>query len=222
MHSGAAMAGYQTRDFVIAIGDHDFRVQALSDTQQFSDPEGLAERADISSSNWSLFGQVWPAGRVLAQAMDGFDVAGKRILEVGCGLALSSLVLKRRDADITASDHHPLAGQFLLRNTAANDLPPITFETLDWKRPDPGLGRFDLIVGSDVLYERGHAGALAALLRIHARRSAEIVIADPGRGHRGSFTQAMVDQGYQAHRTSMAFAEGETPPHKGCLMHYRR
>mgnify|MGYP006153351907 CR=1 FL=1 len=28
---------------------------------------------------WSLFGQVWPAGRVLAQAMSRFDVAGKRV-----------------------------------------------------------------------------------------------------------------------------------------------
>ena len=58
------------------------------------------------------------AGRVLAQAMSSFDVAGKRILELGCGLGLSSLVLHRRKADITASDHHPLVEEFLTYNAA--------------------------------------------------------------------------------------------------------
>jgi predicted nicotinamide N-methyase len=216
------MPGYHTRDFIVAIDGHDYSIRALSDRQQFADPDGEAERAGISSATWSLFGQIWPAGRVLAEAMSRFDVAGKRILEVGCGLALSSLVLKRRAADITASDHHPLAEMFLVQNTSRNGLAKIGYQNLEWTNPDPGLGRFDLIIGSDVLYERGHSAALAAVLRRHAKPSAEIVITDPGRGHRGSFTSALVDQGYSANRTSQAFAEGETPPHKGCLMHYRR
>lgn len=216
------MPGYHTRDFVIPIDGHDYHLRALSDRLQYADPDGEAERAGISSATWSLFGQVWPAGRILAEAMSTFPVAGKSILEVGCGLALSSLVLKRRDADITASDHHPLAEMFLVQNTGKNGLARITYQNLDWARPNLALGRFDLIIGSDVLYERGHSATLAALVRRHAKPSAEIVITDPGRGHRGSFTSALVDQGYIANRTSLAFAEGETPPHKGCLMHYQR
>lgn len=222
MPSRVVIPGYHTRDLVVPIHGHDYFVRALSDRLQFADPDGEAERAGISSATWSLFGQIWPAGKVLAEAMSVFEIAGKRILEVGCGLALSSLVLKRREADITASDHHPLAEMFLVQNALRNGLAKITYQNLDWAKPDPGLGRFDLIIGSDVLYERGHSASLAAVLRRHAKPSAEIVITDPGRGHRGSFTSALVDQGYSANRTSQAFAEGEPPPHKGCLMHYRR
>lgn len=216
------MPGYSVREVVVPIGGHDYHLRALSDRLQFSDPDGDAERAGISSASWSLFGQVWPAGRILAEAMADFPVAGKRILEVGCGLALSSMVLKRRGADISASDYHPLAEAFLERNARCNGLDPIAYLDLDWARPDPRHGPFDLIIGSDVLYERGHAALLAALLQKLAMPSAQIVISDSGRGQRASFTSALVDQGYAAHRTSMAFAEGDTPPFKGCLMHYRR
>ena len=107
------MPGYATRLLTLRFGGQDYRIRALSDLQQFADPHGRAERAGISSAMWSLFGQVWPAGRVLAQAMSQFDVAGKRVLELGCGLGLASLVLQRRQCDVTASDHHPLAEEHL-------------------------------------------------------------------------------------------------------------
>ena len=144
---------------------------------------GAAERAGISSSLWSLFGQVWPAGRVLAEAMCTFDIAGKRILELGCGLGLSSLVLQRRRADIVASDHHPLAQSFLAHNAALNDLPELAYHDLPWGVPDAKLGRFDLIIGSDILYERDHAAQLAAMMLRHAQPDAEVLITDPGRGN---------------------------------------
>ena len=81
------MPGYTTRLLTIRLGGHDFRIRALSDLQQFADPTGSAHRAGISSSLWSLFGQVWPSGRVLAEAMSRFDIAGKRILELAAAWA---------------------------------------------------------------------------------------------------------------------------------------
>ena len=113
--------------------------------------------------------------------MSRFAVAGKSILEVGCGLGLSSLVLQQRGADVTASDHHPLAQEFLRVNAALNDLPPIDFHEASWTGSNPDLGRFDLIIASDVLYERGHPVALAAFLARHAAPTAQVIVADPGR-----------------------------------------
>jgi hypothetical protein len=48
------------------------------------------------------------------------DLEGKRILEVGAGLALASLVVHRRGGDITASDYHPLIPDFLKENLRLN------------------------------------------------------------------------------------------------------
>ncbi len=177
------MAGYTTRELVVRLGGHDYRIRALSDLQQFADPHQLADRIGISSAQWSLFGQVWPAGRVLAEAMCTHDIVGKRILELGCDLGLSSLVLQQRHADITASDHHPLAKSFLRHNTAQNPLATIACCDLRWEIPDTVLGRFDLIIGSDILYESGHADLLAATVHRHALPDAEVLITDPGRGN---------------------------------------
>jgi predicted nicotinamide N-methyase len=216
------MSGYRTRQLVVRLGDHDFRIRALSDLQQFADPHGFAERLGISSAQWSLFGQVWPSGRVLAEAMFSFEIAGKRILEVGCGLGLSSLVLQRRKADITASDQHPLAESFLARNAKQNDLPTLTYRDLHWATPDRKLGRFDLLIGSDILYERDHIDLLTTLLKRHALDSAEIVFTDPGRGNSAPFTRALAEQGYSVTEVRSRFNESDTPPFRGRLLSYRR
>ena len=109
-----------------------------------SDPLGEAERIGISSAAWPLFGLVWPSGAHLAARLALRPVRlGERILEVGCGLALASLVGHRRGADVTASDRHPLAEHFLEENLRLNDLAPMKYRHGDWNGPvlPPGAGR---------------------------------------------------------------------------------
>lgn len=216
------MPGYTTRILTIPVDGHEYRIRALSDLQQFSDPTGRAERAGISSSLWSLFGQVWPAGRALAETMNRFDIAGKRILELGCGLGLASLVLARRGANVVASDHHPLAESFLAYNAGLNDLPAIHYRDLPWELPDSNLGRFDLIIGSDVLYERGHALQIAAMMERHAMPASELLITDPGRGNVGSFSRAMAAQGYAVDEAYGLFDDEGDAPGRGRLLRYTR
>ena len=109
------MPGYRTRQERIAIaGVDDLIIRSLLDRQQFFDPLGIAERRGISSAAWPLFGLLWPSAAPLAERIAARPVrAGERILEIGCGLALASLVGHRRGADVTASDCHPLAAEFL-------------------------------------------------------------------------------------------------------------
>ena len=216
------MPGYTTRLHTVRLGGHDFRIRALSDLQQFADPTGRASRAGISSSLWSLFGQIWPSGRVLAEAMSSFDVAGKRILELGCGLGLSSLVLSHRGANVVASDHHPLAESFLAYNAGLNNLPAVTYRDLPWAVPDNNLGMFDLIIGSDILYERDHAAQIAAMMLRHANPDAELLVTDPGRGNSAPFTRAMQAQGYEVTEQRSRFNEKDIEPFRGRLLSYRR
>jgi predicted nicotinamide N-methyase len=216
------MPGYSTRDVPLRIGGDDYLIRALSDNHQYSDPQGAAERAGISSATWCLFGQVWPAGLVLADALSKRDLDGQRILEVGCGLGLASLMLQRRGSDITASDHHPLAEAFMQRNAALNGLAMPKYVDLPWEEPQPDLGDFDLIVGADVLYERGHAALLLGLIARHGAESGAVLIADPGRGNSGAFSTGMRAQGYELDEQRCAFAEGEAAPHRGRLLAYRR
>lgn len=216
------MPGYLTRTASVLLGDHAFQIRSLSDRAQYADPDGAAERAGISSAQWSLFGLVWPAGVVLANAMSTYAIDGRRILELGCGLGLSSLVLTRRGADITASDQHPLTLAFLDHNAGLNQLCTPSYCELPWQCSPESLGQFDLIIGSDVLYEREHATLLAALIARHTRADAEVLIADPGRGNSGRLTRALAQQGYAAEETRSRFGVDETAPFRGRLLRYWR
>jgi len=158
----------------VRIGAEDYRLRALRDRLQAPDP---------------MFGVLWPAGIALAECMTDFPVAGKRVLEAGCGLALPSLVLKKRGADITATDHHPMAGEFLRYNARANGIPAVPFKLGSWN--DIQLGTFDLIIGADLLYEPDQPALLASFLERHAAPGAEIVIADPGRRQLAAFRKLM-------------------------------
>ena len=216
------MPGYATHIRTLDFGGRAYRIRSLIDTQQFSDPDHAAERIGISSAQWSLFGHVWPCGRLLAETMVGYDVAGRRILELGCGLGLASLVLHRRGADITASDCHPLAEVFLAYNAALNALPAVRYRMLAWNAANDALGRFDLIIASDVLYERGQAELLAALLLRHAQPACEVLIADPGRGNSGAFTRALAAQGYAGSEQRGRMDDDDLPPYRGRLLRYTR
>ena len=197
-------------------------LRSLRDRQQYDDPLGAAERVGISPAQWPLFGLLWPSGRVLAQAMLAFELAGRRVLEVGCGLGLASLVVHRRGGNVTASDCHPLAAAFLLENLALNELPPMKYETGHWTRPNPGLGLFDLIIGSDLLYDRDQPEALSQFIDRHSAGTVEVLIADPDRGNQARFKRKMGVLGYSHSEERICALPGEGGPYKGRLHNYRR
>jgi len=169
----------------------------LSDRQQYSDDDGEAEKLGISSAQWPLFGVVWEAGDALARHLLTVDIEDKRVLEVGCGIGVSSLILNRRGANITAMDYHPEVGKFLERNVQLNGDQPIPFVRGSWNDELPELGEFDLVIGSDLLYEEEHAEALAKFVVRKLAIGGNILIADPGRGFRGRFAKKLEAAGFR-------------------------
>ena len=198
------------------------QLRSLLDRQQYHDPLGEAESEGISSAAWPIFGMLWPSGRVLAHVMLTFELRGKRILELGCGLALPSLVVHRRGGDITASDCHPLAESFLLENLSLNKLPPMKYLTGHWSRRNPQLGSFDVLIGSDVLYDREQPAALAEFIQAHADQDAEVLIVDPDRGNRASFNRKMVSLGFVHTETRIPSLPDGCGAYKGRLLRYCR
>ena len=183
---------YQTYEF----GSTDIHVRMLRDRQQYADDDGIAERAGVSAASWPLFGVVWPSGELLAQLMSEYEIEGRRILEVGCGMGLASLLLNHRGADITATDYHPEAGAFMQENTRLNEDADITFVRAGWSDVPVELGEFDLIIGSDLLYEPDQVESLPAFIDQHAGPKCEVIIVDPGRGLHPRFSINMVRLGF--------------------------
>ena len=190
------MSSVRVRYQTIEFGEIDIHVRTLRDNQQFSDDDGVAEQLGISSASWPLFGIVWDTGRVLANLMLDYDISGRRVLEVGCGIGLASLILRHRGEDITATDCHPDAEAFLVINQALNIGADIPFVRANWEAGDCGLGEFDLIIASDVIYEIDHVDALSGFIDRHAKPICEVIVVDPGRGQQGRFRKRMASFGY--------------------------
>jgi len=231
--------GYLTKQETIAVlGVDDLLIRSLLDKHQFHDPLDEALNLGISSATWPLFGLLWPSGLRLAERMAHRPVTGERILEIGCGLGLASLVAHRRGAQVTASDCHPLARAFLDENTRLNGLLPMPYchglwgtaaaredgqPVLTQAQDAPLSGLFDLIVGSDILYERDDAGTLAQFIDEHAALSSEIWVIDPNRGNRAAFHKHMAHAGFTMHEQVLdqAAHDGEEA-YKGRMLTYTR
>ena len=189
---------YLTKTITHAIGGADYSIYSLLDRDQFHDPEGAAEKLGISSAMWPIFGMVWPSGLVLAEIMSTHKIAGLKILELGCGLGFASMIVNARGGDITASDQHPLTETFMAENSRLNGFPKFRYKTCDWSNPITTLGKFDLIIGSDLLYEPHHPELLARFIDLHSNKSTQIIIVGPKRRPQNSFTKQMTSRGYRS------------------------
>jgi predicted nicotinamide N-methyase len=123
--------------------------------------------------------ELWPAGLALARALPG-RLAGRRVVELGCGLGVPSLVAAARGAEVTAIDWAGEAVELLRENAARNGV-ALTAVRADWRSLD---GRYDLALAADVLYEERNVEPLLELL---PRLAPEVLLAEPGRPHAGAF-----------------------------------
>jgi len=124
------------------------------------DPEALLDEEAFADDEFMPYwAELWPASVALAEALPT-DLSGMRVVELGAGLGVPSLVAAARGATVTAVDWAADAIALLPRNAAANGL-SLTAVQGDWRDFD---GEFDVALAADVLYEARNVEPLAELL----------------------------------------------------------
>ena len=117
---------------------------------------------------WNI---VWATGfaisQYLASSVGVERLQGKRVLVVGCGVGLESIVLAKLGAHVSALDHVSEALRLVEHNCELNGILPV--DTLRVCLHDPKsiakLGSYDVIVGGDVHYEPENGKWVKALLQ---------------------------------------------------------
>jgi predicted nicotinamide N-methyase len=151
----------------------------------------------VSRDAFPLIGIVWNSAEILCRLLEDEAIANKKVLELGCGMALASHFLNARGADITAMDIHPVTRVMLEANVKHNEGTPIPFVSSSWGDHVDELGEFDLIIASDILYEPRHVKTLAAFHDRHAKTLAEVLIVDPDRGQADTLKADMEKFGFE-------------------------
>jgi len=179
---------------VVEVGDRTYRIlhpasaDALIDYEDFDRDERLPYWAEL-----------WPSAIALARHLSGWDLQGKRLIELGCGVGLPVVVALARGARVLATDHYEAALDFVRYNARINVGREPETALLDWHAPELECpGTFDLVAAADVLYERRNAPALAALVPKLLAPGGEAVFADPWRRDASAFLGAIEERGFRA------------------------
>jgi predicted nicotinamide N-methyase len=150
--------------------------------------------------------RIWPSGVALGDvALERRDeLAGRRVLELGCGLGTTATALTEAGAILTVSDYHALPMAFCrynaLRNTGRG---PRTL-CFNWRSPDANAllraeagGGYPLILGADLLYEGRDVEPLLAIVERILAPDGMLWLAEPGRKTAQRFLNTAAALGWQ-------------------------
>jgi predicted nicotinamide N-methyase len=123
--------------------------------------------------------EIWPSAVALARTVAELELDARPVLELGCGLALPSIVAALGGADVLATDWSADALAFAERNASRNGA-DLRTRLVAWADAADLVedGPWSLVLASDVLYERRNVAPLLALL---PQLGGDVFVADPGR-----------------------------------------
>lgn len=151
-------------------------------------PEESAGLPDAGGVEWAplapYWSVLWRSGVALAQELTWLELSGLRVVELGCGLGVPSIVAARGGARVVATDRDPEGVELAARNAQENDA-EVETAVASFERPDELLGRrFDIVLGADLLYEDESVDPLLELL---PKLAPQALIATPDRAPAGRF-----------------------------------
>ncbi len=169
----------------VEVAGETFSIIRPRDWDELRHQEGAEGR---SAPYWA---SAWPSGLALADALAEHELEGRRVLELGCGLAVPSILAARRGAHVLATDGSPDAVAFAAHNLALNDAEGEVAQ-LDWRDAKELVegAPWDLVIAADVLYLRHNVEALLKLLPRLIGPGGEALVADPTRAGGRDFVAA--------------------------------
>lgn len=208
----AVVARREARRTVVPVGDFPLRLYTLPDPDALLD-ELTQDAFDASDGRMPYFATLWPSALALAQHVltgpQGW--AGRRVLDLGCGLGLVGLAALARGASVTFLDWEPDAVALAVASAWAEGHGEVEGVVADWRSPPP-LPVFDMVLAADVLYEERNAPAVAGFLAAHLPRpptEGEALLVDPGRRHAAAFPGDLSAHGLVVRETTTLPPAGE-------------
>jgi predicted nicotinamide N-methyase len=163
--------------FPMKVGGHSLKLWLPDNAEKFileTTQEAFGDEERLPY--WAV---LWPASIALAEQLSTLNLSDKKVLELGCGLAVPSLMAAQKGAEVMATDWYIEALHFVEANAQINQL-ELDTKLLDWRYPPEGL-EFDYILAADLLYERRNHDALLYAMDQLLRHDGTVWISDPER-----------------------------------------
>lgn len=184
--SGAELVEALERRFDTSLADVTTGDRTLSILRPRNSDDLIREEDFVKDERLPYWADIWPASTVLATHMVGLSgksrgSARRRGLELGCGVGLVTTAAIIAGYDMTATDYYTDALAFSRANAwRITGIEPEA-RMIDWRSfPDDARG-YDLILASDVLYEKEYARLLPGIFKAALAPGGMVIVADPGR-----------------------------------------
>jgi predicted nicotinamide N-methyase len=182
--------------------------------------EILDDNLDAGDTVPPYWADLWPSARALAaHLLARDDLAGRRVLELGCGIGLPSVAALLAGADVTASDAEPVATRIAARNArrcGRRRLATLVVDVVDPPAELLDLPPFDVVVAADVLYRPELGVALAALLPRIVAPTGEAFVVHPFAHQADGMAAALRAGGWSVEEEDLAvpgWLDGRTVVH---------
>ena len=161
---------YETETTKVVVNQKKFYILLPKYLYQFINPVDLFH-------DFPLWAKIWKASWVLSEYLADMPVdASKRILEIGGGVGLVSIVATAFGHRITMTEYNPDALNFARANACRNNCPDLPILKLDWHQSELS-DQFDMIVASEVTYKEEDFSPLTQLFKSNLKPGGEIILA---------------------------------------------
>ena len=138
---------------------------------------------------------LWPAAIALAHEIAARPMAGLRVLELGAGTGLPGIVAASLGARVVQTDKQELGLFVCKKNAERNGITTIEHRAADWTTWTDA-DRYDVILGSDILYADDMHPHLRAIFETHLAAGGRILLSDPFRQTSFGLLEAMEVDGW--------------------------
>ncbi len=190
---------YATRLETVDVAGRSLSIRSVRDTNALLD--AIDPATFMGDERLPYWAELWPSAIALARWVTAFPgLEGARALELGCGLGLAGIAAAVAGARVTMTDYEEDALLFARANALLNlgDREPgqgMEFAIMDWRSPSAGSG-YDIVLGSDIVYERRHHGWVLDALPVLLSPSGVALLTDPGRETGRAFAETARARGW--------------------------
>jgi predicted nicotinamide N-methyase len=146
---------------------------------QFATPKTIDRFIDFNEieHDFPLWAKIWEASWILGEHVAKKNPDPMRnILEIGSGIGVVGVVASVFGHGITMTEYNEHALNFARANAEINQCPGVTITKLDWHQPSLA-GRFDWIIGSEVLYNEKDFSPMLKLFERYLKPYGTITLA---------------------------------------------
>jgi predicted nicotinamide N-methyase len=164
--------------------------------------------AAVEHAETPLWLEIWPASVGLARwFLQGPDLTGRTVLELGCGLGLAGLAAAAKGAQVIMTDYVPESVAIAAESGRLNgfDTDGIVADWRDFKIKE----KYDFIIGADICFHPELNPYLREIFSANHKPGGLVALSDPGRHDSAILLGQLAEDGWRMEKDTVPVSQGK-------------